>query len=176
MEEKTVSKVSCGAPTFNVNSLLNSTTIHIIIEVIAICGLSAFFNSKLNKQARIIKELTDKIVEQEETLNKHEELLEKIVSRLNGKPVPMVVPTSSKPVQSQPPRAQESFAQQEPVVSNQPNIMGGIPLNLISDIMNVAVGVGSQSQPKKDSPLPSIEELDSELEAELNDLKTEKNE
>ena len=54
-------------------------------------------------------------------------------------------------------------------------------MNLLSDIMSVASGnfgptvVHVQTQQKKE-PMPSIEELDSELESELKDLKEEKKE
>jgi uncharacterized coiled-coil protein SlyX len=171
MEENAVSK-TCTPATFNVNSFLNSTTIHILIEIIVVCGMGAFFNHKINKQAAIIKELSQRIAEQDESIARQQDLLEKIVDRLNGTP--------SKTAQvAQPTRVTQPSRVEKPVVhmeqpAQQDMPMGGIPFNLISDIMSVAVGgVQTQQKPVVPETLPTIEELDNELEAELGDLKAE---
>ena len=165
MEEKSVSK-TCAPSTFNINSFLNSTTIHVIIEVIVICGMGAFFNSKINKQASIIKELNQKIEEHESIIAKHDEILEKILNKLSGA---QSIKTEQKP---------SRHVQATHVKTKQPEEQDvapiGIPFNLISDMMNVATGnIQSRSplQSKQTDILPTIEELDSEIEAELGDLK-----
>lgn len=169
MEENAVSK-TCAPATFNVNSFLNSTVIHIIVEVIVVCGMGAFFNHKINKQAAIIKELSQRMAEQEEAIARQQDLLEKIVDRLNGAPSKTAQPTRV----AQPTRLEKPVVHvEQPIQQDMP--MGGIPFNLISDIMSVAVGGGqTQQKPVVPETLPTIEELDSELEAELGDLKVEK--
>ena len=165
MEEKTVTKSEGPATSasFNMGSFMNTTTIHIIIEIVAICGMGLYFNNKVGKLETRNAELTARLLEQEETIAKHEELLEKIVARLNKEPVNSKPKTTVKKVQHTPQPVQTPDAEVHTVAS---------PMNLLSDIMSVASGnFGPPPQSQPQPPMPSIEELDSELENELQDLK-----
>lgn len=188
MEEKTVAKTSSeksGGSAFNLNSLMSTTAIHIIMEVVTICGMGIYFSRKISKQQKIIDELVKKIAECDENLQRHEEILEKIVVRLNTDP--RVVsrqpsPNVSEPVrqvsQKLPPK--RIVREEEPEDDDVPSTPLPLPLNLLADIMGVASGSLSNTtyntSPAKEPVLPSIEELDSELESELQDLKEEKKE
>jgi uncharacterized coiled-coil protein SlyX len=185
MEEKTVAKTSSeksGGSAFNLNSLMSTTAIHIIMEVVTICGMGIYFSRKIAKQQKIIDELVKKIAECDENMQRHEEILEKIVARLNTDP--RVVsrqpsPNVSEPVrqvsQKLPPKRIVREEESDDDVQATP-----LPLNLLADIMGVASGSLSNTtyntSPSKEPVLPSIEELDSELESELQDLKEEKKE
>jgi hypothetical protein len=172
MEEKTVAKSEKGS-SFNASSFMSTTAIHIIAEVIAICGMGIYFNSKIGKLAKQNQELIERLEDLEDTIAKHEEILEKIVGKMNGQKTN----TSSTPTK----KAQQKVTKQEQD-QEEDNLPAPSPMNLLSDIMSVAAGkfgppttvVHVQTQQKKPEPMPSIEELDSELESELKDLKEEK--
>ena len=171
MEEKTVSNASVEkktGSTFNLTSIMNTTTLHIVMEIITICGLGIYFNRKISKQQTIIDELVAKLAEHDENIQRHEDILEKIVARLNSDP---------RVVSKQPVATTQKIPPRNVV---EPATEPSLPLNLIADIMGVATGSLSNttythSSPSAASVLPSIEELDSELENELQDLKEEKN-
>jgi hypothetical protein len=175
MEEKTVAK-SDKASSFNASSFMSTTAIHIIAEVIAICGMGIYFNSKIGKLTKQNQELVERIEELEDTLGKHEEILEKIVGRMNGQKSNTPAPPPKK--------AQSKVSPRSKPEQEEDDVPTPSPMNLLSDIMSVAAGqfgpqttvVHVQTQQKKPEPMPSIEELDSELESELKDLKEEKKE
>ena len=177
MEEKTVSKTSTEKTSFNLNSFMNTTTIHIIMEVITICGMGIYFSRKISNQQKIIDDLAAKLAECDENIQRHEEILEKIVSRLNADPrVVSRQPTSRASDIPQKVSPKRLVRQEEPEDEGSP---APLPLNLLADIMGVASGSLSNTtytSPAKEPVLPSIEELDSELESELQDLKEEKKE
>lgn len=183
MEEKTVAKASTEKTEgsgFNLNSLMSTTTIHIIMEVITICGMGIYFSRKISKQQKIIDELTKKITECDENLQRHEEILEKIVARLNTDP--RVVSRQPSPNVSEPVRQVSQKLHPKRIVREEESAdvpATPLPLNLLADIMGVASGSLSNTtytSSAKEPVLPSIEELDSELESELQDLKEEKKE
>jgi uncharacterized coiled-coil protein SlyX len=178
MEEKTVTKAEKAAPSgFSLNSLMSTTTMHIIMEVITICGMGIYFNRRISKQQKIIDELAAKLAECEENVQRHEDILEKIVARINSDPrVVSRQPTAEIPKQphKMPSKSVPSAKREEEEASATP-----LPLGLLADIMGVASGSlsnTSYSHVAKEPVLPSIEELDSELENELQDLKEEKKE
>ena len=185
MEEKTVAKTSSeksGGSAFNLNSLMSTTAIHIIMEVVTICGMGIYFSRKISKQQKIIDELVKKIAECDENLQRHEEILEKIVARLNTDP--RVVSRQPSPNVSEPVRQVSQKLPPKRIVREEESDddvpATPLPLNLLADIMGVASGSLSNTtyntSPSKEPVLPSIEELDSELESELQDLKEEKKE
>ena len=162
MEEKTVAKPTTTEKSgFNLNSIMNTTVIHIIMEVVTICGMGLYFNNKISKQQKTIDDLAQKLVECEENIQRHEEVLEKIVSRLNAGP-------------NRPTMQHESVRKSSPKQRTEEENDTPLPLNLLADIMGVASGSLSNTSyttVSKDPILPSIEELDSEIESELQDLK-----
>ena len=165
---------------FSINSLMNVTTLHVILEVVTICGMWLYFNNKFSKQQKIITELSQKVAEYEENIQRHEEILEKVVERLNAFTIPQQqrtqqpVVTTSKPPKLQPKQKPTKPSQSsEQVVSPEDPLSMGLLAGIFSDIMTVSSGSLSTPPSKKQQeiPLPSIEELDSELESELQDLK-----
>lgn len=172
MAENTVTKSepTAGGGSFNASSFMNTTTIHIIAEIIAICGMGVYFHSRIGKLARQNQELLERLEEQEETISKHEELLEKIVARMNRE---------TGVVTSQPKKTPKAVKQSTPPPEPEPvdDPPAPSPMSLIADIMSVTAGkFGPVAPAPQAPPVPSIQELDSELESELQDLKEEKKE
>lgn len=167
MAENTVTKSEPVSGSFSASSFMNTTTIHIIAEIIAICGMGVYFHSRIGKLVKQNQELLERLEEQEEAISKHEELLEKIVAKMNTGVVTAQPKKTSKVSvkQSAPPPPEP---EDDPPAPS--------PMSLIADIMSVTAGkfgpvaTHVQSAP----PMPSIQELDNELENELQDLKEEK--
>ena len=170
MAENTVTKSEPVSGSFSASSFMNTTTIHIIAEIIAICGMGVYFHSRIGKLVKQNQELLERLEEQEEAISKHEELLEKIVAKMNTGVV------TAQPKKTSKATVKQSAPLHEPEPEDDPPAPS--PMSLIADIMSVTAGkfgpvsTHVQSAP----PMPSIQELDNELESELQDLKEEKKE
>ena len=86
------------------SSYFTSGSIHIAAEVIALTGVVAYFYTKNNTLTNNITELARRLEEHEATLQRHEEILKKIVSSMGGvkkqpsRPTPPLVPQKSMPI------------------------------------------------------------------------------
>lgn len=171
MAENTVAKseTTSSQGASGMGSFMNTTTIHIIAEIIAICGMGVYFHTRMNKLAKQNQELLERLEEQDEAINKHEELLEKIVARMNR---------DNGVVNTQPKKTQKPARQApQPQDDQEPEPVLPSPMSLIADIMSVTAGkFGPPQAAPQPAPMPSIQELDSELEKELQDLKEDKKE
>ena len=61
----------------------NKQMIHIASEIVALVGLTFYFNQKNNKLLRHIENLAQKIEEQEDLLQKHENVIKKMLEFIN---------------------------------------------------------------------------------------------
>ena len=82
----------------------NKQLVHIASEVVIAIGLTFYFNQQNKKLKGYIEDLVQRVEEQEELLQKHEQIIRKLVERINQMPV---VPPQTAPVshqQQNPPR------------------------------------------------------------------------
>jgi hypothetical protein len=131
--------------------------------------MGVYFHSRIGKLVKQNQELLERLEEQEEAISKHEELLEKIVAKMNAGVVTAQPKTSNVSVKQRAPPHEPEPEDDPPAPS---------PMSLIADIMSVTAGkFGPVSTHVQSAPsMPSIQELDNELENELQDLKEEKRE
>jgi hypothetical protein len=90
--------------------LENKQMIHIVSEVVVLIGLTFYFNQKNKKLLNHIEDLAQRIEEQEDLLQKHENIIKKLVSSINelhannpSQPLPKNV--MGKPVSKASPKA-----------------------------------------------------------------------
>lgn len=177
-EQTAVQVAETSTPTSS--SWLNFNVIHIIVEVAALCGIAVYFTNKINGLQKQVQDLHHRLEEQEETIQKHEEILKKLISirqqqvrNMSPSPVPKVVqrtqekksadsceggvcalPTAFQNLQ---PRAQEVVA----------------PKAVVAIVTSMSQ---SETERTTNETLPTItelteENLDEELKDELSELK-----
>jgi len=83
----------------------NKQMLHIVSEVVVLLGLTFYFNQKNKKMMGHIEDLAQRVEEQEDLLQKHEQIIRKLVDFINTLPpsnngnsagVPTGVPTDSE--------------------------------------------------------------------------------
>lgn len=72
----------------------SSGTLHIIAEIIALCGIVVYFSQKNAALTKHLEELSARVEEHEDILAKHDEVLKKIISRLSPNHQPQPQPQS----------------------------------------------------------------------------------
>jgi hypothetical protein len=87
-----------------ISSFMSTSTLHVVGEIIALTGVVIYFSQKNSTLMKHIDELAARIEEQEDTIQKHEELLNKIVSNMKKTAIPAEsmkcgVPKAQAPVQ-----------------------------------------------------------------------------
>ena len=83
-------------------------TLHIIAEIIALCGIVVYFSQKNASLTKHLEELSARVEEHEDILAKHDEVLKKIISRISQSPnahVTQPSPLSQPPPPTPPPQA-----------------------------------------------------------------------
>jgi hypothetical protein len=110
--QKTKKKDGGGTPSFLGN--ISSTTVHIVVEALAFVVLYLHFNRKFSKLTKELRELREDFDEQQETLQRHEEILKKLVEsrQQQAKSPVQLQPQQLQPQQLQP---QQLQPQQRPV-------------------------------------------------------------
>ena len=165
------------------SSFLTQTTLHILIEMMALVGIVVYFTKKINKLTKQVEDLNTRLEEQEESIANHDEVLKKIISRLNvnvniaksssiKKPTTKAqkevsVKTPSPPPQPQPPVVEVMFQQQSHKTPG-PNIM-----DIFGTLMTGNMSAPAPSSLPSESFIQELNEeenLDDELEEELKDL------
>ena len=69
---------------FSKSNFLSTTSMHIIAEVLALGALAVYFSNKNKNMMKHIEELALRLEEQEEIIAKHDEVLKKLIAKLNG--------------------------------------------------------------------------------------------
>jgi len=81
------------------SSLLNNKIgIHIVSEVVVVLGMTLYFSSRIRKLTEIIEDLSQRLEEQEDVIQKHTQLLNRLVKQCsnNGHTQPTPIqPTSN---------------------------------------------------------------------------------
>jgi len=100
--QKTKKKDGGGTPSFLGN--ISSTTVHIVVEALAFVVLYLHFNRKFSKLTKELRELREDFDEQQETLQRHEEILKKLVEsrQQQAKSPVQLQPQQLQPQQLQP--------------------------------------------------------------------------
>lgn len=133
----------------------NKQMIHIAAEIVILIGVTFYFSQKNRKLMVHIEDLTLRLEEQDELLQNHEKVLQKLVAHVSGTPVAsktMVKPTASKPVK--PATAKPATKTSKPVTKPAPTPPAPAPA----------------SAPIDDSESDTSDALDEELADELREL------
>lgn len=90
--------LTSASPWFSFNA------VHILVEVVALCGISYYFTKKINSLTLEVRDLVERLGEQEKMIQNHEDVLRKLVSirqqqasPYRGRPNPKTSPTSPTP-------------------------------------------------------------------------------
>jgi hypothetical protein len=156
--QKPKKKDGGGTPSFLGN--ISSTTVHIVVEALAFVVLYLHFNSKFSKLTKELQELREDFDEQQETLQRHEEILKKLVESRQQQ--------AKSPVQLQPQQLQPQQLQPQQLQPQQLQPQQLQPQQLQPQQL--------QPQQRPVFVTPSITEIKPEdLDAELQDELTEMN-
>ena len=134
--------------------------VHILSEVVVLVGLTFYFNQKNKKLMAHIEDLAQRVEEQEDLLQKHDQIIKQVVDHIGKQQAMMqqkVIPSVVSQARSSPRRKVRS-KRRTPQQSSQP-----------------PVRVHFAPEPQKaesesESESESDGDLDAELEEELNDL------
>ena len=146
--------------------------IHMAAEVVILLGVIIYFNQKNRKLSNQIEDLIQRVEEQEDIIQKHDQLIQTIstfLNNLNSAPV-------CKPVINASPRKQQGVTfETTPVITSHTNIPAptiSVPTPTPTPMPTISVPV----------PTPTISvpenqiDLDSEIVDELNELEVLDNE
>lgn len=92
---------------------LNSTTIHVLSEIVVFAGVFFYFKTKISNLNKQIEELKNELDDQDETLQRHEEILRRLVGK-QSQQVPLQ--SHNKPVQTQESVQPVSNTQVHPII------------------------------------------------------------
>ena len=147
----------------------NKQMIHIASEIVVLVGLTFYFNQKNRKLMSHIEDLAQKIEEQEDLLQKHEQIIKKMVEFINQQNQNSTPPVF---VQKQPIKTKSKKDSVKEVHSSPPLTVRKSPTKDIKP----KVSFKSDIQPVKEDQDEDEEEesdLDAELEEELKELEDE---
>jgi hypothetical protein len=128
--------------------------VHIISEVVVLVGITFYFNQKNKKLMAHIEDLAQRVEEQEDLLQKHEQIIKKIVTHIGNQQA-----TQQKSVQP-------SFVKSTPLRKARAKIS---PPKKLPVRVQFASEI-KESFTDSDSDSDSEVDLDTELQEELNDL------
>ena len=144
--------------------------IHIIAEIVLMIAIVFYFNQKHKKVLSLVEDLAQRVEEQEDLLQKHEEVIKKLVEGFNvlqteqyKTPPPHAMPQQAMPQQAMPPQAMAKkpvkLQVHKPVKKIQPRVP------VVEKIV----------EPKVELELePQVElELEQEVESEVEELNFE---
>ena len=94
--------------------LQNKQVAHVATEIVVLIGLTFYFSSKNKKLLEHIEDLSQRLEDQEDTIQKHEQIINQLVKLVNR---PQLQPVQQQPVQQQPVQQQpvQQPIQQQPV-------------------------------------------------------------
>jgi len=143
----------------------NKQIIHIATEIIVIGGLTFYFNQKHNKMVKQIDELKNVIEQQNLILQKHEQIIQTLVSNFN-----LSIKQKTVPVQ-QPVKQQTVQKPQQTIPSTPANIPLKMNLLMFNDEKPNTMTMNIEELTEfTTSDNDSNEDLDAEIENELKEL------
>lgn len=144
--------------------------IHIIAEIVLMIAIVFYFNQKHKKVLSLVEDLAQRVEEQEDLLQKHEEVIKKLVEGFNvlqteqyKTPPPQAMPQQTMPPQAMPPQAMAKKPVKLQVHKPVKKIQTRVPV------------VEKIVEPKVELELePQVEpELEQEVESEVEELNFE---
>jgi hypothetical protein len=102
----------------------NKQLIHVASEIVVLVGLTFYFNQKNKKLMNHIEDLAQRLEEQEDLLQKHEEIIKKLVQAVNS--IPKLPMTQGAPV--------TEFS--TPSMSSKASIVSTSPTKVTKEILN----------------------------------------
>ena len=154
----------------------NKQLIHIGTEVVVLVGLTFYFSQKNKKLIGHIEDLAQRVEDQEDMLQKHEQIIRKLVETLNNRsptPTPNPTPTTPHKAYQKPKKVpvpiHHSAPLQAPQRPKSPPIK--ISFNESPSFEQLASSSSSSEEEDEDEDEEEDEdELDSEIQAELEEL------
>ena len=159
-----------------ISSFMSTSTLHVVGEIIALTGVVIYFSQKNSTLMKHIDELAARIEEQEDTIQKHEELLNKIVSNMKktcGVP-PTPQPVAPKP---QPKPQAKPQAKPKPTAPQVAHVFTAVPpqvfnlsiptshsLDVLEEYNNTGITEIQENETEED--------LDNEIHEELSELQS----
>ena len=150
--EKTIKE----RPTSTASSFMNLTTVHICTEIVVLIGIVVYFFRKNSALVKSLNELTALVHEQNDIIQRHEEILKKIVGNLNaGKKNKPTVHFQQAPPAKPAPAPTKQVPTQVPtqviLQTFEPSVLFDQPLSSITEVVEE-------------------EDLDNEIQQELAEL------
>lgn len=161
--------------------LENKQLVHIASEVVILLGLTFYFNQQNKKLKGYIEDLVQRVEEQEDLLQKHEQIIRKLVEHINQMPV---VPPQAAPVPQQqqtPPHRPPAHRNRAPVKqeprrrktkrspSNQVHTEAPLspPAQVPAPAARVSFMEATQIEERPSDETEIVEESESDLDVEL---------
>ena len=136
--------------------------VRIVSEVVVVVGLAFYFNQKNKKLLAHIEDLAQRIEEQEDILQKHEQMLRKVFDHINHQQKSVAVPTIPREV----PREVSKFrpksrSKKSPnPILNKPSVRVSFAADPVSKVQDDYSGSSSEND----------SDLDAEISQELGEL------
>ena len=153
--------------------------IHMAAEVVILLGVIVYFNQKNRKLSNQIEDLIQRVEEQEDIIQKHEQLIQQISTYLSTLKKPTPTPSPHKPVIRASPRKQpevtfETKLTSAPVITRSPINPAPAPAPVITRSPINPAPAPAPAPALVLTPIPENEiDLDSEIQDELNELDEE---
>jgi len=156
----------------------NKYMVHIASEIVVLIGLTFYFNQKNKKMMNYIEDLVQRVEEQEDILQKHEQLIKKLIgyiNQLSSQPY-----NTSLPLHKQAPIKQPSINPKSSIKisfkeNSKNNKVENSKKNNI-EILNENEETNENKESENEEISENEEDLDKELDEELDELKNSLNE
>jgi hypothetical protein len=162
----------------------NKQMIHIASEIVALVGLTFYFNQKNKKLMGHIENLAQKIEEQEDLLQKHEHIIKKMLEFMNDQNTPQVLAKQleTTKIRKKPPPPAKEVHTKPPLKVPTPSKPESTKVSFSDQIFKttkippIRVVESEESTDSEESDLDAelaeeLEELEIEEEINLTDLK-----
>jgi hypothetical protein len=157
--------------------LENKQMVHIASEIVVLLGLTFYFNQKNKKMMGHIEDLAQRVEEQEDLLQKHEQIIRKLVDFINQ---PRFQQSTERPNTVEVTKAPVKKRRKKPVVHHtqppihvpkkQESVQAKVSFNPVPDVASHSHIEEYFSEDEEDS------DLDAELAEELGELDSDEDE
>lgn len=161
----------------------NKQIIHIAIEVIIIAGIVFYFSSKNKKLLQHIENLSQRLEEQDELLQKHEKIINQLVIKINNRPsvvtqnVQTIQPSSKEQNKSLATKKKISshveFDETEIINKDENKKMSSPFSNKVKHVEFADIKVINEDEHSEEYSSENESDLDAEIADELNELEQE---
>ena len=153
----------------------NKQMIHIASEIVALVGLTFYFNQKNKKLLGHIENLAQKIEEQEDLLQKHEHVIKKMLEFMNEKNTPQVLAKQLETIKirKKPPPPAKEVHTKPPLKVPTPSKTESTKVSFSDQIFKTTKTPPTRVVESEDSTDSEESDLDAELAEELEELEIE---